>query len=166
MRALAEVARGVASAPLAGFRLGTGRLLTAFHERVLAEELSLARADGAQRLAPALSEARVDLNPHQVEAAAFALDSLSRGGCVLADEVGLGKTIEAGLVIAQLMAEGKGRVLVLTPATLRAQWQAELQDKFDLPSIIVDGRTPRSGHNPFDQPGPVISSQPFAAGRA
>ena len=103
---MAGVARGISSAPLAGFRLGTGRRLTAFHERVLAEELSLARSDGAQRLAPALSEARVDLNPHQVEAAAFALDSLSRGGCVLADEVGLGKTIEAGMVLKEYMLRG------------------------------------------------------------
>src|SRR5499426_2427158 len=132
MRALAGVARGVASAPLAGFRLGTGRLLTAFHERVLAEELSLARADGAQRLAPALSEARVDLNPHQVEAAAFALDSLSRGGCVLADEVGLGKTIEAGLVVAQLLAEGARRVLLIAPKPLLGQWRQELFQLFDL----------------------------------
>src|SRR5215469_14500280 len=138
MGALAGVARGISSAPLAGFRLGTGRRLTAFHERVLAEELSLARSDGAQRLAPALSEARVDLNPHQVEAAAFALEALPRGGCMLADEVGLGKTIEAGIVLAQLLAEGKERVLVLTPATLRAQWQAELQGKFELESVIVD----------------------------
>ena len=124
MRALAGVARGVTSAPLAGFRLGTGRRLTPFHERVLAEQLSLARADGAQRLAPALSEARVDLNPHQVEAAAFALDSLWRGGCVLADEVGLGKTIEAGLVIAQLLAEGQRHILVICPASLRARCPA------------------------------------------
>jgi superfamily II DNA or RNA helicase len=140
--------------------------LTRFHQRLLAEELALKAGRATDRLAPALSEARVDLNPHQVEAAAFALESLPRGGCMLADEVGLGKTIEAGIVLAQLVAEGKGRVLVLTPATLRAQWQAELRDKFDLPSIIVDGRTLRGGHNPFDQPAPVISSQPFAAGRA
>jgi len=98
--------------------------LTRFHQRLLAEELALKGGRPTDRLASALSEARVDLNPHQVEAAAFALQSLPRGGCMLADEVGLGKTIEAGIVVAQLIAEGKGRVLVLTPATLRAQWQA------------------------------------------
>src|SRR3954463_15877131 len=97
--------------------------LTRFHERLLAEELTLKSTDSTKRLASALSEARVDLNPHQVEAAAFALDSLSRGGCMLADEVGLGKTIEAGIVIGQLVAEGKERILILCPATLRAQWQ-------------------------------------------
>ena len=140
--------------------------LTRFHQRLLAEELALRGGRATDRLAPALSEARVDLNPHQVEAAAFALESLPRGGCMLADEVGLGKTIEAGIVLAQLVAEGKGRILVLTPATLRAQWQAEMQDKFDLRTVMVDGRAVRAGHNPFQQPVPVISSHPFAAGRA
>lgn len=139
--------------------------LTPFHERLLVEELSARPLDGATRLAPALSEAKVDLNPHQVEAAAFALDSLARGGCLLADEVGLGKTIEAGIVMAQLMAEGKRRLLVLCPATLRAQWQLELRDKFDLESVVVDGRAVRAGSNVFDQPAPVICSHPFAAGR-
>jgi superfamily II DNA or RNA helicase len=140
--------------------------LTAFHTRLLAEELTLRRGRGAERVVPTLSEARVDLNPHQVEAAAFALDSLSRGGCLLADEVGLGKTIEAGIVIAQLLSEGKERVLVLTPATLRAQWQAELRDKFYLDAALVDGRSAKGTGNVFDRPFPVISSLPFAAARA
>jgi ERCC4-related helicase len=139
--------------------------LTPFHERLLVEELSARPVDGTTRLASALSEARVDLNPHQVEAAAFALDSLARGGCLLADEVGLGKTIEAGIVVAQLMAEGKSRILILCPATLRAQWQVELRDKFDLDAVVVDGRTVRATGNVFDQPAPVICSHPFAAGR-
>src|SRR5262249_56062665 len=95
---------------------------------------------------------------------ALALVWLSRGGCGLAEGVGLGKTIEAGIVIAQLVAEGKGRILVLTPATLRAQWQAELREKFDLGSLIVDGRSGRTGHNPFEQRVPVIPRHPFGAG--
>ena len=114
----------------------------------------------------AVAEAKVDLNPHQLEAAVFAMDSLSRGGCMLADEVGLGKTIEAGIVLAQLASEGKNRLLVLAPATLRAQWQQELKEKFDLDSIIVDGRTVRATGNAFDQPAPVvIASHQFAANR-
>ena len=139
--------------------------LTRFHTRLLAEELTLRGGRGRDRVVPALAEARVDLNPHQVEAAAFALDSLSRGGCLLADEVGLGKTIEAGIVVAQLLAEGRRRILVLTPATLRAQWQAELLDKFGLESVVVDGRSERAGENVFDRPYPVIASLPFAAAR-
>ena len=142
-----------------------GPPLTRFHTRLLAEELTLRGGRGSDRIVPALSEARLDLNPHQVEAAAFALDSLGRGGCVLADEVGLGKTIEAGIVMAQLLAEGRPRLLVLTPATLRAQWQAELRDKFDLDTAVVDARSERPGRNVFDQPFPVIASLPFAAAR-
>ncbi len=120
---------------------------------------------GADRVVPTLAEARVDLHPHQVEAAAFALDSLARGGCLLADEVGLGKTIEAGIVIAQLLAEGKERILVLTPATLRAQWQSELLEKFDVDAVVVDGRSGRDAKNVFDRPFPIIASLPFAAAR-
>ncbi|MCC6337893.1 MAG: DEAD/DEAH box helicase family protein [Myxococcales bacterium] len=143
------------------------RPLTRFHQRLLAEELTASGSDPQARVMRALSEARVDLNPHQLEAAVFALDSLSRGGCMLADEVGLGKTIEAGIVMAQLASEGKQRMLVLTPATLRAQWQAELKEKFDLDAAVVDGRTLRATGNCFDQACPVvIASQPFAAGRS
>ena len=141
------------------------RPLTRFHERLLAEELTLKSGDATKRLASALSEAKVDLNPHQLEAAAFALESLSRGGCMLADEVGLGKTIEAGLVLSQLVAEGRTRILILAPATLRSQWQAEMREKFDLDTVVVDGRSVRATGNVFDQPVPVICSHPFAAFR-
>jgi superfamily II DNA or RNA helicase len=146
---------------------GGSRVLTRFHQRLWAEELTQRASDGQARVMRALSEAKVDLNPHQLEAAVFAIDSLSRGGCLLADEVGLGKTIEAGIVLAQLASEGKQRMLVLAPATLRSQWQAELKEKFDLDSVVVDGRTVRATGNCFDQPVPVvIASHPFAANRA
>lgn len=140
--------------------------LTRFHQRLLAEELALKSGNATTRLASALCEARVDLNPHQIEAAAFALESIPRGGCMLADEVGLGKTIEAGIVMGQLVAEGKRRILVLAPATLRAQWQTELKEKFDLDAVVIDGRSVRAGSNVFNQPVPVICSHPFAAGRS
>ncbi len=87
-----------------------------------------------------MASARVDMNPHQVEAARFALQSPLSKGVLLADEVGLGKTIEAGLVLAQKWAERKRRLLLVAPASLRKQWQQELQDKFELPSTIVDGK--------------------------
>ena len=142
------------------------RPFTRFHERLMAEELTGKTADGQARVMRAVAEAKVDLNPHQLEAAVFAMESLSRGGCMLADEVGLGKTIEAGIVLAQLASEGKQRMLVLAPATLRSQWQQELKEKFDLDSIVVDGRTVRATGNAFDQPVPVvIASHPFAAFR-
>ncbi len=140
--------------------------LTPFHQRLLAEELALSQS-GAARVATALTTSTVDLNPHQIEAASFAMEALSRGGGILADEVGLGKTIEAGIVIGQLWAEGKARILILCPAPLRAQWQAELLEKFGLPGVCVDGDFAKSFRaNPFEQNGPVIASIQFGANRA
>lgn len=94
--------------------------------------------DDAMRVAGVLSEARVDLNPHQVEAALFALKSPFSKGVVLADEVGLGKTIEAGIVISQYWAEQKRRILIIVPATLRRQWSTEMEEKFFLRSEILE----------------------------
>lgn len=85
-----------------------------------------------------LGSSRIDLNPHQVEAYVFALTTLRSGGAVLADEVGLGKTIEAGLVIKHQLMSGKSKILLIMPSNLRRQWQIELEEKFDIPSIIVD----------------------------
>jgi len=90
-----------------------------------------------------MASARVDMNPHQVEAACFALKSPLEKGVLLADEVGLGKTIEASLVIAQKWAEGKRAILLVVPASLRKQWSQELADKFELPSIIIDSKIAR-----------------------
>lgn len=96
---------------------------------------------GEDALAQSLSTARVDMNPHQVDAALFALASPLTKGVLLADEVGLGKTIEASLVIAQRWAERKRRILLIVPASLRKQWSQELFDKFSLPSVIVERKT-------------------------
>ncbi|HTP24991.1 MAG TPA: SNF2-related protein [Anaeromyxobacteraceae bacterium] len=143
--------------------------LTRFHQRVAAEELSSRSGQGAFRLAPALAQSAVDLNPHQIEAAAFALSSLPTGGCILADEVGLGKTVEAGLVLAQLATEGRGRALVLVPASLRAQWRTELKTKFGLESVVAEGVSARTHErrgrlaSPFEQGGIIIASHLFAA---
>jgi hypothetical protein len=146
--------------------------LSAFHQRISAEALTARGGAGASGLAPALARSSVDLNPHQIEAAAFALASLPTGGAVLADEVGLGKTVEAGLVLAQLAADGKGRAIILVPASLRAQWREELASKFGLESTIVDGDSVRGAEkaglrtNPFDTGGIIICSHPFGAMRA
>ena len=78
--------------------------------------------DSPDLLASTLVDARVDLNPHQVEAALFAFRSPLSQGVILADKVGLGKTIEAGLVIVQRWTERKRRILIITPANLRKQW--------------------------------------------
>lgn len=85
-----------------------------------------------------LHMADIDINPHQIEAFTFALSSLDLGGAILADEVGLGKTIEAGLVIKFLLCSGKDKILLIMPSNLRKQWQVELEEKFDIESLIVD----------------------------
>lgn len=129
-------------------------------------------ADAADMLATTLVDAQVDLNPHQVEAALFAFHSPLSKGVILADEVGLGKTIEAGLVIAQRWAERKRRILVITPANLRKQWHQELQDKFSLQAQILEAKSHRELRkaglrNPFDQPsGVLICSYQFAKTKA
>jgi hypothetical protein len=101
--------------------------------RMLAEDLvRLRRPDEHQRLASAQALGKIDANPHQLDAVAFALQRIPEGGCILADEVGLGKTIEAGLVMAQLLAEHATRVLLVVPKSLVGQWQTELLDLFGI----------------------------------
>ncbi len=128
-------------------------------------------ADSADMLAATLVDAQVDLNPHQVEAALFAFHSPLSKGVILADEVGLGKTIEAGLVIAQRWAERKRRILVITPANLRKQWHQELQDKFSLQAQILEAKSYRElvkagSAQPFDQARVLICSYQFAKTKA
>jgi len=124
---------------------------------------------GEDALAQSLSTARVDMNPHQVDAALFALASPLSRGVLLADEVGLGKTIEASLVIAQRWAERRRRILLIVPASLRKQWSQELYDKFSLPSVIVESKSYNEARKagvarPFDQKDKiVITSYEFAA---
>ena len=127
---------------------------------------------GEDALAQSLSTARVDMNPHQVDAALFALSSPLSKGVLLADEVGLGKTIEASLVIAQRWAERKRRILLIVPAGLRKQWSQELADKFSLPSVIFEAKSYKEAIKagktlPLDSPGQVvITSYEFAATKA
>lgn len=151
---------------------GTGQALqaglTPYHVSYFAHELTKRSASGSiDRLAGALADAQVDLNPHQVDAALFALSNPLSRGVILADEVGLGKTIEAGLLLSQRWAERQRRLLVIVPANLRKQWAQEMADKFHLPSVILEtksfNQTIKSGNlNPFEQPALVICSYHFA----
>lgn len=147
--------------------------MTFFHSKYIGHTLRRRGASGdTSRIAAAVAGARVDLNPHQVDAALFALRSPLSRGVLLADEVGLGKTIEAGLVIAQRWAEGRRRMLIVVPSNLRRQWHQELAEKFFLPAEIVEARSfqmaSKSGvTRPFEpDDAVVICSYQFARNKA
>jgi len=143
-------------------------MITNYHAKYFAYELSKRGGEGIERLGQSLFDACVDLNPHQVEAAMFALRSPISKGVLLADEVGLGKTIEAGLVLTQLWAEKRRRLLVICPASLRKQWALELEEKFNLSVSIMDAKSFRQevdagSLGPFDQHEVIITSIHFAS---
>ena len=145
---------------------------TPFHTRLFAEELTQRfGSNDLEKLATALVDAQVDLNPHQVDAALFAFRSPLSKGAILADEVGLGKTIEAGLVIAQKWAEHKRHILVITPANLRKQWYQELSEKFFLPCEILESKSYNAANRqgnfePFVSDKLVVCSYQFARAKA
>ncbi|WP_437193274.1 SNF2-related protein [Planctomicrobium sp. SH527] len=145
---------------------------TPYHSKYFAYELTKrAGAGHADKLAQSISNATVYLNPHQVDAALFAFRSPLSRGAILADEVGLGKTIEAGIIVSQLWAEKKRRILVIVPATLRKQWSGELSDKFFIPSLILESKSFREllkkMRQPFEQSQQVvICSYQFARAKA
>ncbi len=113
-----------------------------------------------------LFDAAVDLNPHQIEAALFAMQSPLSKGVVFADEVGLGKTIEAGIVLCQSWAEGKRRLLVISPASIRKQWALELSEKFNLPAVVLDAKAYRDalrqGRAPLSEKAVIVMSFNYA----
>ncbi len=113
-----------------------------------------------------LFDAAVDLNPHQIEAALFALQSPLSKGVILADEVGLGKTIEAGIVLCQYWAERKRRLIVICPASIRKQWALELAEKFNLPATVLDAKAykelKQTSSDPFSSGSVLIMSYHFA----
>jgi superfamily II DNA/RNA helicase len=144
---------------------------TLYQSQYLANLLTL-KGQSIDTISRSLKSARVDMNPHQVDAALFALRSPLSKGVILADEVGLGKTIEASLVLAQRWAEGKRKLLLIVPASLRKQWSQELTDKFSLPSLILEKKSfdeakkKRLG-NPFETENSiVICSYTFAFKKA
>ena len=142
--------------------------ITDYHAKYFAYELTRQRRGGdVGRLGSSLFDASVDLNPHQIDAALFALQNPLIKGVVLADEVGLGKTIEASLVMAQLWAERKRHIVVICPAALRKQWSNELAEKFHLPTQVLDNKTWKTLRkegipDPFDRPVISIFSFQFA----
>ena len=140
-------------------------LLKLYLAHKLTEKKSI---DDPEKLNQSIQSANIDLNSHQVDAAIFAFKSPLSRGAILADEVGLGKTIEAGLIINQLWVEGRRYILILVPASLRTQWQEELYNRFNLQTIILDGPTfsklqqTIKKSNPLQESGIYIASHNFA----
>lgn len=148
-------------------------MLTPYQSQYVAWELTRrAAGDSVESLASTLVDAQVDLNPHQVEAALFACRNPLSRGVLLADEVGLGKTIEAGLVLAQHWAERRRSILIVVPANLRKQWYQELLEKFGLGAVILEAKSYKAAlkegqRNPFGEAGQiVICSYQFARAKA
>lgn len=146
--------------------------ITDYHAKLYAYELTKrCPPDSLEKLTGTVASAQVDLNPHQVNAALFAFNSPLSKGALLADEVGLGKTIEAGLILSQKWAERKRQILIITPSNLRKQWFQELTEKFFLPCYILESKSYnadiRQGRlKPFDVPAIVICSYQFAKSKA
>lgn len=147
--------------------------LTAHQAKYFAYELSKrVKSNSTEKFGATLMDAKVDLNPHQIQAALFAFKSPLSQGAILADEVGLGKTIEAGILLAQKWAEGSRRILIISPSSLRKQWMNELMDKFYLPSEVMETkvfnkRLKQGNKNPFENKNKIqICSYHFARNKA
>lgn len=113
-----------------------------YQAKYYAHELQRSYAsDHVGKLAGLLFDAQVEPKPHQIDAALFALQTPYSPGVILADEVGLGKTIEAGIVISQYWAERRRSILIVTPSSLRQQWKQELNEKFLIPVSILDPKS-------------------------
>lgn len=128
-------------------------------------------SDSLAKLTASLQDAQVDLTPHQIDAALFAFKSPLSKGAILADEVGLGKTIEAGIILSQFWSEHRRHLLIIAPANLRKQWASELQEKFYLPTRILESKTFNAAINdgnlnPFDCGEIIICSYQFAKSKA
>jgi ERCC4-related helicase len=146
--------------------------LTDYQAKYIAYELTRRfPPDSSEKLAGAVASAQVDLNPHQVDAALFAFSSPLSKGALLADEVGLGKTIEAGLVLSQKWAEKKRRILIITPSNLRKQWFQEMGEKFFLPCRILEAKSYNAAikqgqTRPFEAAEIILCSYQFARSKA
>lgn len=141
------------------------KVLTNYQAKYFAHELQRSYAnDHVGKLAGLLFDAQVEPKPHQIDAALFALQTPFLPGVILADEVGLGKTIEAGIVISQYWAERRRSILIVTPSSLRQQWKQELYEKFLIPAGILDPKSKDAllGKSVAHNPEVLICSYEFA----
>lgn len=143
-------------------------MITTPHQaKYIAHKLNSYANDDVAKLAGVFFDAQIDPNPHQIDAALFALNQPFLKGSILADEVGLGKTIEAGIVIAQYWAEQRRKILIVAPSSLRQQWQQEMLDRFNLHATVVDKKyvqqyRSKHRHSPFEKNGIYICSYDYA----
>lgn len=107
---------------------------------ILMEQYAIIKKD-VLRQSPfmCLNNRKIQKNPHQIDAFLKGISSINTGGMIFADEVGLGKTIEAGLILQYMLRTKKHNILIVTPASLRVQWQEELDDKFSIDAKVFDG---------------------------
>ncbi len=145
-------------------------MITSYQAKYFATLLTKKSIGGSiDCIAQSLLNASVDINPHQIDAALFAFKSPLSKGVILADEVGLGKTVEAGLVVCQYWATGKRKIIIVCPAALRKQWSYELTDKFGIPNEIIDTKNYndyiRNGSAPFSNKYISICSYNLASKR-
>src|SRR5690606_22145295 len=148
-------------------------MINQYQAKYYAYELTKkATSDSPEKFGATLMDAKVELNPHQVEAALFAFKSPYSKGAILADEVGLGKTIEAGILLSQSWSERKRRILIICPSALRKQWVNEHEDKFYLKAEVLDNisynKKAKAGViNPFDNVDTIkVCSYQFARKKA
>jgi ATP-dependent helicase HepA len=134
------------------------------HHYELRKQALLARATARRSDAWGILSARVDLLPHQLGAVAACMER-EHPRALLADEAGLGKTIEAGMLIARMLATGRAaRVLLLLPEPLLVQWFVEMRRRFQLAFAIIDEERCTAiaaadpAHNPFDDEQLAIAS--------
>jgi len=146
--------------------------VTPYQAKYFAHELTKRYAsDSAEKLAGAVASAQVGPQSSPGRRRAIRIQLAAAKGALLADETGLGKTIEAGLVLSQKWAERKRRILVITPSNLRQQWFQEIAEKFFLPCRILEAKSYnaaiRQGNfRPLEASEIVICSYHFACGKA
>lgn len=154
------------------FHEGDREMQTTYHTKYFTHELTKrSRSGGNDRFTAALMDSQVDLISHQIDAALFAFCSRLFNSAILADEVGLGKTVEAGIVVSQKWAEGKRTILILMPSSQRKQWHQDLNDKLYLPSTVLESmffnkKLNKGNANPFNREEIVLRFCPFARNKA
>lgn len=127
--------------------------------------------DTVEKLVGALVDEQVGLNPNQVDTTSFAFSSPLSKGALLDDEVGLGKTIEVGLILSQRWVERNRRILAIVPSNLRDQWFQELVEKLFLPYLDLEAKSNNTAikqgqFRSFESPEIVICSYQLAKSRA